>query len=179
MPSNKPAENINHHPQNIILYVAAATIIILVVFYVPNYFFLEKAIAHHTAFLLNSLGIHVETKIVGADVFLDDIKIVKDCTGIQVIAVFSGLLLPVPNATWKKKILTLSIISSVLYAANLLRIALEFSLVYFEIMPWFLAHYPLSLLLGITGVFILVIFVDHLIPEFKDFLFNFIHPGIP
>jgi exosortase/archaeosortase family protein len=172
MLSNKPTENRSHHPRNFVLYIAAATIIILVVYYLPNYFFLERATADHSAFLLNSLGIHVETKIVGEDVFLAEVKIVKDCTGVQVIAVFLGLLLPLPNAHWKKKLLALSIVSIVLYVANVLRIALEFSLVHLKVLPWFLAHYPLSLLLGIIGVFILVIVTDRLMPEFKDCLFQ-------
>jgi exosortase/archaeosortase len=72
-------------------------------YYVPNYFFLEKATADHTAFLLNSLGMGVKTKVVSESVFLANIKIVKDCTGVQVVAVFFGILLPLPNAPWKKK----------------------------------------------------------------------------
>jgi exosortase/archaeosortase family protein len=172
MLSKKPAKNRSHHPRNFVLYIAAATIIILIVYYLSNYFFLERATADHSAFLLNSLGIHVETKVVGEDVFLADVKIVKDCTGIQVIAVFLGLLLPLPNAPWKKKLFTLSIVSTVLYVANIIRIALEFSLVHLKVLPWVLAHYPLSLLLGIIGVFILVIVTDRLMPEFKDYLFQ-------
>ncbi|MFH0748701.1 MAG: hypothetical protein V1915_02115, partial [Candidatus Bathyarchaeota archaeon] len=105
-------------------------------------------------------------------VYLADIKVVKDCTGVQVIAVFFGMLLPTPNAPMKKKLLTLMIVSICLYVANVLRIALEFSLVYLNILPWFLAHYPLSLLLGITGVVILVFVTDRLLPEFGNFLFN-------
>jgi exosortase/archaeosortase family protein len=172
MLSKKPAKNRSHHPRNFVLYIAAATIIILIVYYLSNYFFLERATADHSAFLLNSLGIHVETKVVGEDVFFADVKIVKDCTGIQVIAVFLGLLLPLPNAPWKKKLFTLSIVSTVLYVANIIRIALEFSLVHLKVLPWVLAHYPLSLLLGIIGVFILVIVTDRLMPEFKDYLFQ-------
>lgn len=178
MLSTKPPENRNHQPLNIIIYLATATTIILAVYYLPNYFFLEKSIAYTTALLLKNVGINVETTIVSETVFLAYVKVVKDCTGVQVIAVFLGLLLPVPNVSWKKKIFTISLISTILYGANILRIALEFSLVYLKILPWHLAHYPLSLLLGVIGVFILIIMTDQLMPEFKDFLFSFTNKRI-
>jgi exosortase/archaeosortase family protein len=175
MPSNKALETTNHPSRKIIPYIAAAAIIILVIYYLPNYLFLEKATADHTAFLLNSLGMSVQTKVISENVFLADIKIVKDCTGVQVIAVFFGLLIPIPKAPLKKKFLTLVITSTFLYVANVLRIALEFCLVYLNVLPWVLAHYPLSLLLGIIGVFVLVFVTDHLLPEFGDFIFNVVH----
>jgi exosortase/archaeosortase family protein len=176
MPSNKALETKNHPPRKIIPYIAAATIIVLIIYYLPNYLFLEKAMADHTAFLLNSLGMSVQTKVISENVFLADVKIVKDCTGVQVIAVFFGMLIPIPNAPLKKKLLTLVIVSTFLYVANVLRIALELCLVYLNLLPWSLAHYPLSLLLGIIGVFILVFVTDHLLPEFGDFLLNVTRP---
>ena len=172
MLTNKTVETKNHPPHNIILYIVAAAVIILVIYYLPNYLFLEKAMANHTAFLLNSLGMSVQTRVVSENVFLNDIKIVKDCTGVQVIAVFFGLLIPIPKAPLKKKFLTLVIVATFLYVANVLRIALEFCLVYLNVLPWVLAHYPLSLLLGIIGVFILVFVTDKLLPEFGDFILN-------
>ena len=176
MPSSKALEIKNHPPRKIIPYIAAVAIIILMMYYLPNYFFLEKATADNTAFLLNSLGMSVQTKVVSENVFLADVKVVKDCTGVQAIAVFFGMLLPIPNAPLKKKLLTLVIVSAFLYVANVLRIALEFCLVYLNILPWSLAHYPLSFLLGIIGVFILVFVADHLLPEFGDFLLNITRP---
>jgi len=175
MPIRKAFEAINRSPHKVILYSVAAIIIILTVYYMPNYFFLEKATAEHTAILLNFLGVPVQTRVLSGSVFLENIKIVKDCTGVQVIAVFLGLIIPVPNAPVKRKILTLAAVSVLLYGANLLRIGLEFSLVYFNMLPWSLAHYPLSLLLGIAGVFILVFVANHLMPEFGNFLFSIRH----
>jgi len=170
MPSRKMFENNNSPLQKSLLFVIPAIIIILTIYYLPNYFFLEKVTAQHTVMLLNSLGIPVQMNVIGQEVFLANIRIVKDCTGVQVIAVFFGILLPLPNAPWKKKLLSLGVVSVILYAANVLRIALEFSLVYFKILPWSLAHYPLSLLLGIIGVVILVFVTDHLLPELADFI---------
>lgn len=172
MPSTKAPETKSNPPRKIIPYLVAAAIIVMMVYYLPNYFFLEKATADHAAFLLNSLGMQVQERVIGGSVFLTDIRIVKDCTGIQVIAVFLGLLIPLPSAPLKKKLLALMAVSGILYAANVLRIALEFWLVNLSILPWQLAHYPLSLLLGIIGVFVLVLVTDRLLPEFGNFLFH-------
>jgi exosortase/archaeosortase family protein len=172
MPSSKALETKDRPPRRIIPYIAAAAIIILTIYYLPNYLFLERVTADHAAFLLDSLGMSVHTKVISENVFLADIRIVKDCTGVQVIAVFFGMLLPIPNTSLKKKLLTLVIVSASLYVANVLRIALEFSLVYLNLLPWSLAHYPLSLLMGVIGVFILVLVTDHLLPEFGDFILN-------
>jgi len=157
--------------------MAAAAIIILVIYYLPNYFFLEKTTADHTALLLNFIGMRVQTSVISGDVYLAQIKIVKDCTGVQVIAVFFGLIIPVPEAPLRKKLLALLFVSALLYAANILRIALEFSLLYLNILPWSIAHYPLSLLLGIMGVLALVFVSDHLLPEFGDFILNVARAG--
>jgi len=174
MPSKKPLEIKETSPRNIIFYILTALLIVLTVYYIPDYFFLEKATADHTAFLLNIVGVNVQSKIVGNNAFLNEIQIVKDCTGIQVLAVFLGLLFPLPNASLKKKLLTLIVLSIILYVANVLRIALEFWLVYFNVLPWTLAHYPLSLLLGILGVLFLILITDRLLPEFGNFIVHVI-----
>lgn len=171
MPDNKTLEAKRHSPRRILAYVVVAAIIVLITYYVPNYSFLEKATAVHTASLLNFLGMSVQTKTIGDSVFLADIRIVKDCTGVQVMAVFLGMLIPLPNAPIRKKFLTLMIVSVFVYAANVLRIALEFWLVDTGVLPWVLAHYPLSLLLGIVGVSVLVLVTNRTMPEFGDFLF--------
>ncbi len=172
MPDSTVLETKNHPLRKIVPYITAVTIIILIIYYLPNYFFLEKSTADHAAFLLNSFGMRVQTKVISENVFLSNIKIVKDCTGVQVIAVFSGMLIPIPNAPLRKKLFTLVIVSTFIYIANVLRIALEFYLVYSNVLPWFLAHYPLSLLLGIIGVSILILVTNRLLPEFGDFLFD-------
>ena len=176
MPGSRVLRTRNYHPRKIITYVAAAAIIILAIYYLPNYFFLEKATADHTAFLLNSLGMGVQTRVIGEKVYLSQIRIVKDCTGVQAIAVFFGLIIPIPHAPVSKKILALLIVSALLYVANVLRIALEFSLLYLNILPWSIAHYPFSLLLGIIGVLALVFVSDRLLPEFGDFVFSVARP---
>ena len=169
MPSKKSFD-IKISPRTLIVYLLAAIAIALIIYYIPNYSFLEKITAQDTAFLLKIIGVDVQSKIVENKVFLNDIRIVKDCTGIQVFAVFLGLILPLPNASWKKRLFTLAILFSILYITNVLRIVLEFWLIYFNVLPWILVHYPLSFLLGIFGVFTLVLVADRSLPEFGKLL---------
>jgi len=178
MPSSM-VETMNRSTRRIIPYLAAAAIIILAIYYLPNYSFLEKATADSTSLVLGSLGIRLQTTVVGGSVFLGDVEIVKDCTGVQVVAVFFGLLIPIPDASLKRKALTLAVVSGSLYTANVLRVTLELLLVRFGVLPWSLAHYPLSLLLGVLGVFVLVLVTDRLMPEFSEFLLGLSRPHAP
>ncbi|MDD1776097.1 MAG: archaeosortase/exosortase family protein [Candidatus Methanomethylicus sp.] len=156
--------------RNVILYLLSLAVIVLAVYYLPDYLPLEGVTAYHSSLLLNFMGVPADASIINGHAFIGNIYIARDCTGIQVIAVFLGLILPLPGAPWKNKLLSLALVSGILYAANLARIALEFWLVYFGILPWSLAHYPLSLLLGIGGVAMLVLITDQLLPEFGAFL---------
>lgn len=157
-------------PRYISLYIFLAITIVLLIYYIPDYFFLEKITADHSAFLLNMFGVDVQSKISDHQAFIGNIQIVRDCTGIQVIAVFLGLVLPLPKVSLKRKVLTLGILCVIIYATNTLRVVIEFWLVYEGILPWSLAHYPLSLTLGIIGVFFLVMIADRLMPEIGDFV---------
>jgi exosortase/archaeosortase family protein len=80
----------------------------------------------------------------------------------------SGLILPIRRTSWLRKLRVLLIASGILLTMNLLRIALEIWLVHYRILPWSLAHYPLSLVLGVAGVYMLVIVSDRVFPEFGD-----------
>ncbi len=170
MPGNKDLRSRLNPHQRAMLYAIAAALIVLTIYYIPDYLFLERATADHAASLLNSLGAQVESNTIGGSAYLEDIRVVRDCTGIQVMAVFVGLLIPLPNAPWGKKLLAIATVVASVYVANVLRIALEFWLVFYGILPWSLAHYPLSLLLGVVGVAILVLVTDRMLPEFGTFL---------
>jgi exosortase/archaeosortase family protein len=107
-------------------------------------------------------------------------QIVRDCTGIQVIAVFAGLILPLPRGTWSRKALSLLVVSVLLFVANVLRVVYEIWLVYWGILPWELAHYPMSFVLGVVGVFVLCLVAIWLLPgfieTFEDFLYYLFPP---
>jgi exosortase/archaeosortase family protein len=156
------------------IYFSLATFIILFVYCVPDYYFLEVAVAGHSSAALSMVGVEAPVHFAGGYVFVGNYAVVRECTGIQVMAVFLGLILPLPLVSWKRKLLSLGLLGGLLYGANLFRVALEYFLVDTGILPWSLAHYPLSLVLGVLGVFLLVLVNNRVIPEFGEYIFSLI-----
>jgi exosortase/archaeosortase family protein len=152
--------------KSIVWFLTIAIVVTLAVYYIPSYTFLKSVIAAHTASILNGVGIRVDVSYLADRSFVGGVEIVRDCTGVQVFAVFLGLIAPLPNAPVRKKLVSLLVVSSLLYLANLFRVVLVYGLVYHGILPWALAHYPLSLILGVVGVFLFVGVTNRLMPEF-------------
>jgi exosortase/archaeosortase family protein len=158
--------------KSLIIYLSLAVTIILIVYYLPNYYFLESTIAFHSSAILSFLGLQAPVRFADGFAFVGNYAVVRDCTGIQVMAVFLGLILPLPRVSWIKKVLSLSLLGALLYGSNLFRVVLEYYLVDAKILPWSLAHYPLSLVLGIVGVFFLVLVNNKIVPEFGEYIFS-------
>jgi exosortase/archaeosortase family protein len=148
------------------------SVIALVLYYLPNYFFFEKLIAEHSAILMELIGIKATVWYQGNQVFLNQFEIQRMCTGIQVIAVFLGIIVAMPKVAIKKRLTALGIVAVTVYVANIGRIALEIWLLYNGILPWSLAHYPTGLILGVFAVAFLIIVTDHFIPEIGDLAFS-------
>ena len=138
-------------------------------YYLPNYFILEKIIADHSAALLNWIGIPAASRVVDGRAFVNEFEIERMCTGIQVTAIFAGILIPFPKIAWRRKAIAIVSVAVLIYFANIGRIALEIWLLYAGILPWYLAHYPTGLILGIFSVAFLVVVLDHFIPEIGDY----------
>ena len=169
-PLEKTARDTSSNFKPILIYLLLVFVIVFVIYYLPDYHFLEIWIANQSSFILNTIGVPTQINLIGNGVYINEIQVVRDCTGIQVIAVFAGLLLPVPKALWRKKVAVIILISLFVYFANLLRVVLEYWLLAERILPWSLAHYPMSFVLGVFGVVVLVILTDKIMPEFVDFI---------
>jgi exosortase/archaeosortase family protein len=148
------------------------SVIALAVYYLPNYFFLEKITAEHSAILVQIIGIQATVWYQGNRVFLNQFEILRMCTGVQVIAVFLGIIIAMPNVALKKRVIAFSVVAVSIYLANLGRIALEIWLLYSGVLPWSLAHYPTGLILGVFAVAFLIVVADHFIPEIGDLAFS-------
>jgi exosortase/archaeosortase family protein len=152
--------------------LAITSVTALAVYYLPNYFLLEKFIAEHSAILMGIIGIKATVWYLGDRVFLNQFEIQRMCTGVQVIAVFLGIVLAMPKVAFKKRALAFGIVAISVYLANIGRIAFEIWLLYSGILPWSLAHYPTGLILGVFAVAFLIVVADHFIPEIGDLAFS-------
>lgn len=165
------------HPQRqktieVLQVLGIASAIALAVYYLPNYFFYEKLTAEHSAILMELIGIKATIWYQGNQVFLNQFAIQRMCTGVQVIAVFLGIIVAMPKVTIKKRLTALAIVVVTVYFANIGRIALEIWLLYNGILPWSLAHYPTGFILGVFAVAVLIVVADHFIPEIGDLAFS-------
>jgi exosortase/archaeosortase family protein len=155
--------------RDLIIYLSVMLALSASLYYLPNYFILEKITADHSAMLLNWIGIPAASRTVDGRAFVNEFEIERMCTGIQVTAIFAGILIPFPKIAWRRKATAIASVAVIIYFANIGRIALEVWLLYAGILPWYLAHYPTGLILGIFSVAFLVIVLDHFIPEIGDY----------
>jgi exosortase/archaeosortase family protein len=161
-----------HRAYKMVRFLGIASAIAISLYYLPNYFFLEKITAEHTAVLMELMGMQASVWTQGNQVFLNQFEIERMCTGVQVIAVFLGILVALPNGAIKKRILALGTVAVSVYFANIVRIAFEIWLLESGILPWSLAHYPTGLILGVFSVAFLVIVADRFLPEIGDVAFS-------
>jgi exosortase/archaeosortase family protein len=157
---------------DLLRFLAITLAVALPVYYLPNYFLFEQLIAEHSAIVMGFVGIKSIIWYQGNSVFLNEFEIQRMCTGIQVIAVFLGIIVALPNTSIKKKALAFAIIAVSVYLANIGRIVLEIWLLYNGVLPWSLAHYPTGLILGIFAVAFLIVVADHFMPAIGDMAFS-------
>jgi exosortase/archaeosortase family protein len=176
-------------PKALILYLCIAVIVTLLVYFLPQPFILAIPTAYVSAILLTWIGIPsilyvawLNSAVYVAVIGFQQFQIVRECTGIQVIAVFAGLILPLPRGTWLRKILAVLVVTVMLFVANVLRVVYEIWLVYWGILPWELAHYPMSFVLGVVGVFVLcivaIVMVPGFIETFEDMIYYLFPPKL-
>jgi len=151
-----------------IRFLGITSAIAIAVYYVPNYWFLENWTAQHSAAVMNLVGMKASVWYQGTNVFVNQFEVERMCTGVQVIAVFLGIIIALPRTAVKKKVLAFVIIAVSVYLANIGRIVLEIWLLYSGLLPWSLAHYPTGLILGVFAVAFLVVVADHFMPAIGD-----------
>jgi exosortase/archaeosortase family protein len=154
----------------VFLYTIEFLILSTFMYYYPEYSILESMTAEHAAGVLNAMGILANSIIVKNGAYVNNVQIVRECTGIQVIAVFVGLLLPLPKISWSVKLKAITVLGFAVYIANVIRVAFELWLLYAGILPWSISHGPVGTILGVITVFIFFLVVDRFIPQIGVFL---------
>ena len=151
-----------------IRFLGITSAIALAIYYIPNYWFLENWTAQHSALVMNMIGINATVWYQGNNVFVNQFEVERMCTGVQVIAVFLGIIVALPRTALRKKVLAFGIIAVSVYLANIGRIVLEIWFLYSGLLPWSLAHYPTGLVLGVFAVAFFVVVADHFMPAIGD-----------
>ena len=152
----------------VLRFLGVTSVIALAAYYIPNYWFLENWTAQQSAIVMNLVGMKASVWYQGTNVYVNQFEVERMCTGVQVIAVFLGIVVALPRTALKKKILAFGMITGSVYLANIGRIVLEIWLLYSGLLPWSLAHYPTGLILGVFAVAFLVVMADHFMPAIGD-----------
>jgi len=152
----------------VLRFLGVTSVIALAAYYIPNYWFLENWTAQQSAIVMNLVGMKASVWYQGTNVYVNQFEVERMCTGVQVIAVFLGIVVALPRTALKKKILAFGMITVSVYLANIGRIVLEIWLLYSGLLPWSLAHYPTGLILGVFAVAFLVVMADHFMPAIGD-----------
>jgi len=151
-----------------IRFLGITSAIALAMYYIPNYWFLENWTAQHSALVMNMIGMKATVWYQGTNVFVNQFEVARMCTGVQVIAVFLGIIVALRRTALRKKVLAFGVIAVSVYLANIARIVLEIWFLYSGLLPWSLAHYPTGLILGVFAVAFLVVVADHFMPAIGD-----------
>jgi len=153
-------------------FLAIASAIAIVLYYLPNYYAYKEFVAQNSQTLMQVIGIRGVTWSQGGKVYLNEFEIQRMCTGVQVTAVFLGIVVAIPKVDLRRRLMAFGVVAVSVHFANIGRIALEIWLLYSGILPWSLAHYPTGLILGVFSVAFLVLAADYFIPEIGDLAFS-------
>jgi len=89
-------------------FLAVASTIAIVLYYLPNYYMYKEVVAQNSQTLMQAIGINGVTWSQGGKVFLNEFEIQRMCTGVQVIAVFLGIVVAVPKVDLKRRVMAFS-----------------------------------------------------------------------
>ncbi len=152
------------------LYVIKACTIAVLSYVIFRLLPLERVTSDFTAQVLNWFGIAAESYEVEGRIYLEYLQISLDCTALEIVAMFLGLILAV-KASFHRKIVFSLTGSSAVFLANIGRI----SVVYFLLekgVPWYLAHDIFSGGLSILAGMLFLIVSERHLPQINENLYT-------
>ncbi len=130
----------------------------------------EKLTSDATAEVLNFFGIKAATYEEYGRIYLEYLQISIDCTAMEVLALFLGLILAT-RAVLKKKIIFSVFGTLAVLLANILRISSVYYLLERGI-PWYLAHDLFSGTLAVLAGMLFLLVSEKYMPEINENLYS-------
>jgi len=160
-----------------IAYLSTVIFITIFLFYVSQYFWLRVYTTEGATTLLKAFGFDTTvTYIQAIDVVQicangDCFWVIKICSGIEAIALLTGLILATPTS-WERKIFGTLFISFGIFGANILRIVTTVVLATQGYDPY-IYHELVSAIFTITFIIAFLLMIQAwIIPNFIDSLIN-------
>jgi exosortase/archaeosortase family protein len=150
-------------------YIVKASIIAGVIYGILRVLPAEEVTSLVTAKMLTWLGVPAVSYQESGRVYLEYLYISIDCTALEVVAIFLGLILAV-NTKWVPKILFSIFVSGTVFVANIARISVVYYLLEHDI-PWYIAHDIFSGGLAIAAGMLFLVVSEQYMPEINQYLY--------
>jgi exosortase/archaeosortase family protein len=153
-----------------LVYVLRASCIAVCFYAVASLLPLEKFTSDVTAALLRVWGIEAVSFEENGRIFLEYLSISIDCTALEIMAIFLGLILAASSPLLKKSAFAFCITLAVFFG-NIMRIGIVYYLLEKGI-PWWLAHDLFSGALSIGAGMIFLLLSELYLPIINQQLFT-------
>lgn len=173
--------------KDIVVYFGTLYVFYQFFMFVPS-LWIELLTAQLSTWAMNSLGFVSEygirygfvwmTLMGGARPVL--VYIIRECTAFHVWGIILGLVVPLKNGDWAKKITAVLFGGTFIFIMNITRIMLTVYLTGYDVPPfsWFFTnptvetfHYPVSFAYGVVGIAVVIWLInEYILPELGDFL---------
>ncbi len=161
---------------NCIAYLAIVVLITVFLFFISEYFWLRVYTTEGAAGLLNLFGVETTVYFNPAIDYVEIcsggcFQVIKLCSGIEAIALVSGLIIATPTS-WKRKVIGTLFISFGIFGANILRI-LTTILLARQGFNEFIYHQVVSAIFTIIFIIVFVLMIQAwIVPNFIDHMIN-------
>jgi exosortase/archaeosortase family protein len=108
------------------------------------------------------------------------VYIIRECTAFHVWGIILGLVVPLRNGDWVRKLKAVLFGGSFIFVMNITRIMVTVYLTGYDVPPfsWFFTnptvetyHYPVSFAYGVVGIAVVIWLInEYILPELGDFL---------
>ena len=108
------------------------------------------------------------------------VYIIRECTAFHVWGIILGLVVPLRNGDWVRKLKAVLFGGSFIFLMNITRIMVTVYLTGYDVPPfsWFFNnptvetyHYPVSFAYGVVGIAVVIWLInEYILPELGDFL---------
>lgn len=153
-----------------VLYVVKAGCIAGMVYVGSRILPAEKVTSDVTAAVLNFFGIAAESYEQAGRIYVEYLQISIDCTALEIIAIFLGLILAVKASRTRKVIFSVTGSSGV-FLANIARISVVYYLLEKGV-PWWIAHDLFSGGLSILAGMLFLVVSEQYLPQINENLYT-------
>lgn len=151
-------------------YIVKAAVIAGVVYGIARLLPVEEVTSSVTANVLTRLGVPAVSYEQYGRVYLGYLYISIDCTALEVVAIFLGLILAA-KTNWVKKLIFSVFVSVTVCVANIARISMVYYFLEHDI-PWYIAHDIFSGGLAIVSGMLFLVVSERYMPQINQNLYT-------